>query len=152
MAHAHCMLDTQRCRHTLRVCNTLIFHCNSGCTNMPQCYITLNCLYSCHYSIFYFGNINFSHPCDKNRFYSAVLDGGSQDSSVALVNRLSAGRTRDCLKADSHISMPCPYRAHAVPLPCRALIHTRHAAPLPCSESAMSFVKVRGGSRKHPNC
>jgi hypothetical protein len=43
------------------------------------------------------------------------------------------------LKADSHIA----WRAHAVPLPCRALIHTCHAAPLPCSESAVSFVKVR---------
>jgi len=44
------------------------------------------------------------------------------------------------LKADSHI----PYRAHAVPLPCRAaLIHTCHAAPLPCSDSAVSFVKLR---------
>jgi len=47
----------------------------------------------------------------------------------------------DCLtlKADSHIAC----RAHAVPLPCRALIHTHHAAPLPCSESAVSFVKAR---------
>jgi hypothetical protein len=43
------------------------------------------------------------------------------------------------LKADSHIAC-C---AHAVPLPCRALIHTCHAAPLPCSNSAVSFVKVR---------
>ena len=43
------------------------------------------------------------------------------------------------LKADSHIAC----RAHAVPLPCRALIHTCHAAPLPCSDSAVSFVKVR---------
>jgi hypothetical protein len=44
------------------------------------------------------------------------------------------------LKADSHIA----YRAHAVPLSCRAaLIHTCHAAPLPCSDSALSFVKVR---------
>ena len=40
-------------------------------------------------------------------------------------------------------SMPCPCRAHAITLPCRALIHTRHAAPLPCSDSAVSFVKVR---------
>jgi len=42
-------------------------------------------------------------------------------------------------KADSHTAC----RAHAVPLPCRALIHTCHAAPLPCSNSAVSFVKVR---------
>jgi len=34
-------------------------------------------------------------------------------------------------KADSHIAR----RAHAVPLPCRALIHTCHAVPLPCSNS-----------------
>jgi len=43
------------------------------------------------------------------------------------------------LKADSHIAC----RAHAAPLPCRALIHTCHAAPLPCSDIAVSFVKVR---------
>jgi hypothetical protein len=43
------------------------------------------------------------------------------------------------LKADLHIAC----RAHAVPLPCRALIHTCHAAPLPCSDSTVSFVKVR---------
>ena len=42
-------------------------------------------------------------------------------------------------KADSHIAC----RAYAVPLPCRALIHTCHAAPLPCSDSAVSFVNVR---------
>jgi hypothetical protein len=40
-------------------------------------------------------------------------------------------------------SMPCPCRAHAVPLPCRDLIHTCHTAPLPCSDSAVSFVKFR---------
>jgi hypothetical protein len=40
-------------------------------------------------------------------------------------------------------SMPCPCCSHAVPLPCRALIHTCHAAPLSCSDSAVSFVKVR---------
>ena len=42
------------------------------------------------------------------------------------------------LKADSRIAC----RAHAVPLPCRALIHTCHAARLPCSDSFVSFVKV----------
>jgi hypothetical protein len=43
------------------------------------------------------------------------------------------------VKADSHIAC----RAHAVPLPCRALIHTCHAVLLPCSNSAVSFVEVR---------
>jgi len=47
------------------------------------------------------------------------------------------------LKADSHIACS----AHAVPLPCRALIHTCHAAPLPCSNS-----ESPRGSRKYPNC
>ena len=42
-------------------------------------------------------------------------------------------------EADSQIAC----RAHAFPLPCRALIHTCHAAPLPCSDSAVSFVNVR---------
>ena len=77
---------------------TLIFHCNSGCTNAPQCNIILrvHCLYSCHYNTFYLGNIKLSHLCGKNRFYRAVLDWRNQDSSVALVNRLRAGRTRNC--------------------------------------------------------
>ena len=55
---------------------------------------------------------------------------------VALVIRHAM---RVLLKSDSHIAC----RAHAVPLPCRALIHTCHAVPLPCSNSAVSFVKVR---------
>ena len=45
---------------------------------------------------------------------------------------------KEPVEADSHIAC----RAHAVPLPCRA-IHLCHAAPLPCSDSAVSFVKVR---------
>jgi hypothetical protein len=44
-----------------------------------------------------------------------------------------------CIKAHSHVEC----RAHAVPLPCRSLIHTCHAAPLPCSDRVVSFVKVR---------
>jgi hypothetical protein len=40
-------------------------------------------------------------------------------------------------------SMSRPCCSHAVPLPCRALIHTCHAVTLPCSDSAVSFVKVR---------
>jgi hypothetical protein len=38
------------------------------------------------------------------------------------------------------MSRPC--HSHAVPLPCRALIHTCHAAPLLSSDSPVSFVKV----------
>jgi len=45
----------------------------------------------------------------------------------------------DTVKTDSHIAC----HAHAVPLPCRALIHTCHATPLPCFNSAVSLVKVR---------
>jgi hypothetical protein len=65
--------------------------------------------------------------------------------------------TARLVKADSHIAcrahavpLPCravnshmPCRAHAVPLPCPALIHTCHDALLPCSYSAVSFVKFR---------
>ena len=40
-------------------------------------------------------------------------------------------------------SMPCPCRAHAVPLPRCSLIYTCHAALLPCSNSAVIFTKVR---------
>ena len=38
MAHAHCMVYNYK--HTLRICNTLLFHSNSGCTNALQCYFT----------------------------------------------------------------------------------------------------------------
>jgi len=47
------------------------------------------------------------------------------------------------IKADSHLSCRAHAGAHAVPLPCRALIHTLHAAPLPYSDNAVSFLKVR---------
>jgi len=69
-------------------------------------------------------------------------------SAIGLMHRV-VGVFKNCetkewqkiarLKADSHIAC----RAHAVPLPCHALIHTCHAAPLPCSGSAVSLVKVR---------
>jgi hypothetical protein len=39
---------------------------------------------------------NFSRSSSKNRLYRTVLDGGNQDSSVALVTWLRAGRTRNC--------------------------------------------------------
>jgi hypothetical protein len=43
IAHAHCMLDTWRYKHILKICNTyylLLFHCNNGCTNEPKCFVT----------------------------------------------------------------------------------------------------------------
>jgi hypothetical protein len=40
MMHAHFMLDTKGCKHTLQNMQyLLLFHCNTGCTNAPQCYI-----------------------------------------------------------------------------------------------------------------
>jgi hypothetical protein len=39
MAHVHCMLDTKGYRHTIWICNTLLFHCSSGCTSAPHCYV-----------------------------------------------------------------------------------------------------------------
>jgi hypothetical protein len=62
--------------------------------------------------------------------------------------KVSLSSYRNCsdrfppLKGGFTHSMPCLCRAHAVPLPCSALIHTCHAAPLPCSNSTVSFVKV----------
>jgi len=42
---AHCMLYVYDYKHTPTICNTY-FHCNSGCTNAPHCYVvrTLNVL------------------------------------------------------------------------------------------------------------
>ena len=39
MAHAHCVLDIQVYKYTLRMCNTLLCQYNNGCTNAPQCYV-----------------------------------------------------------------------------------------------------------------
>jgi hypothetical protein len=36
MAHAHCMLDTQGYKCTHRLCKSLHFYCNNGCTNAPR--------------------------------------------------------------------------------------------------------------------
>jgi hypothetical protein len=59
-----------------------------------------------------------------------------------MIKVMTAKTVKSCKnsrKADSHIAC----HAHAVPLPCRLLIHTCHAVPLPCSNSAVSFVNVR---------
>jgi len=65
MAHAHFMLDNSVYKHTLRACNTLLFHCNNGCTKAPQCMLHLHCL-SCafvnalQYSMFLHHEIHIS--------------------------------------------------------------------------------------------
>jgi hypothetical protein len=45
------MLDNEGYRHTLRICNTLVYlllsHCNSGCTNASQCYVIRTLLVLC---------------------------------------------------------------------------------------------------------
>ena len=65
--------------------------------------------------------------------------------------------------------MPCPCRAHAVPLPCRAakvldclshliytvrpcLIHTCHAMPAPCSNHAVLFKVTAQHVRRETAC
>jgi hypothetical protein len=35
MVHAHCTVDTEGYKYTLR----LLFHCNNGCTSAPQYYV-----------------------------------------------------------------------------------------------------------------
>jgi len=42
MAHALFTLDNLGYKHTLRIhmYHLLLFHCNNGCTNTPQCYVT----------------------------------------------------------------------------------------------------------------
>ena len=72
-----------------------------------------------------------------NKFVVNILDGVISGKNAMERPRLqylskSPGTQQRTVKADSHIAC----RAHAVPLPCRALIHTCHAAPLPCSNSA----------------
>ena len=39
MAYAHCMLANKGYRHTLRICNTLLFHSSIGYTSVPVCYV-----------------------------------------------------------------------------------------------------------------
>jgi hypothetical protein len=58
---------------------------------------------------------------------------------LSLLAHLIFHVSRIRVKANLHTAC----RAHAVPLPCHALIHICHAVPLPCSDSAVSFVKVR---------
>ena len=36
IAHAHCMLDSSGYKHKLKICNTLLFHNNNGCSNATQ--------------------------------------------------------------------------------------------------------------------
>ena len=67
---------------------------------------------------------------------------GPHTFQTDYVDSLIAGTVMgldDGIKADSHVTC----RAHAVPLPCRLLVHTCHAVPLPCSDSVVSFLKVR---------
>jgi len=39
MAHAHCVLDTEGYKYTQVVQYLLLFFCNNGRTNAPQCYV-----------------------------------------------------------------------------------------------------------------
>jgi hypothetical protein len=52
MARAYCMLDkenqTHTHTHTQNLKYLLRFHCNSSCTNAPQCYVLLHCLSRCN--------------------------------------------------------------------------------------------------------
>ena len=80
------------------------------------------------------------HRSGEVKFRMENID---QPTSVSLgvipPVRQPCGTLKGRFKADSHLAC----RAHAVPLSCRALIHTCHAAPLPCSDSAVSFVNAR---------
>jgi hypothetical protein len=44
----HGMLGNSGYRHTLRICNTLLFHGNHGYANAPQCNV-----YACIASVFF---------------------------------------------------------------------------------------------------
>jgi hypothetical protein len=92
------------------------------------CFVSFCVLFVCKCSLYYCHRV--ATPLHLTNI-SYLLQQCHNSKLVILQERL--------LKADSHIAC----RAHAVPLQCRALIHTRHAAPLPCSNSAVSFVKVR---------
>ena len=78
-------------------------------------------------------------PLPGDRSWRAAKNWPPSSAKVSLpITPFAAGLVTGHFKADSHIAC----RAHAAPLPCRALIHTCHAA-LPCSDSAVSFVNVR---------
>ena len=50
-AHAYWMLDTLGYKYTLRICNTLLFHCNSNFTKAPLCYVIRRLLVVFHFLI-----------------------------------------------------------------------------------------------------
>ena len=79
---------------------------------------------------------------------SQILHSSHVPSARSILLSLSYGEYQELIRP-IHTS----YRAHAVPLPCPALIHTCHAAPLPCSDSAVSFVNVSvvAGNNRTPS-
>jgi hypothetical protein len=82
-----------------------------------------------------FNNRTFYGPVNFSRFATSM----HISAQSCHVSNTQCSDYRRPLKADSHISC----RAHAIPMPCRTLIHTCHAATLPCSDSVVSFVKDR---------
>jgi len=58
------MLDTWGYRHPLEYI-ILLFHCNNGCTNVPQCYIHVHCLS--------YVNVKKVCWCKKKLIYSVFL-------------------------------------------------------------------------------
>ena len=44
MAHAHCLLDTEGYKQAHVVKCSLLFHCNIGCTDAPECCFIRTCL------------------------------------------------------------------------------------------------------------
>ena len=47
MVHAHCVLDTEGYKHTLRICNTYCFSTTPGFTKAPDLHYTHNACLTC---------------------------------------------------------------------------------------------------------
>ena len=104
--------------------------------NQLDAYATLTVLPT---SLFSYVFLNYVAQC----FYTCIFCWCWHMRMITWILCIFPCINSNAIKGGFTQSMPCPCRAHAVPLPCRGLIHTCHAAPLLCSDSAVSFVKVR---------
>jgi hypothetical protein len=87
VAHAHCMLDTEGYRHTVKICNTYCFILQQWFLNAPQCYVirTLPVLFQ-HASCYF---LTFSKLVTKWFSTWALSSGRSSTIVLSLTTDLS---------------------------------------------------------------